>query len=152
MDFRVIKTIPPELTPKIESAVSDFIHGKGFTAGTDPKGFEQQTFRAIANATFLGNGGEFWVCTHEGELLTYVLASIVTDIDNRLTYWISQAWVKPAYRANPVVKDWWKQIRERARGMMCAHIVVVSSRDADAYCRFLGEGWHLYAHLLKEDL
>ncbi len=81
-----------------------------------------------------------------------MLGSVTVEVDSQLTYWLSQAWVHPSKRHKPVVKEWWRQIREQAKKYFCKHIVVVSGRGTDAYCRFLGEGWHTYATLLKEDI
>jgi hypothetical protein len=88
----------------------------------------------------------------DGQVYSYVLSRVGKEVDNKLCFWISQAWVHPKFRGKPEVKQWLKILKEEARNRFCKHIVVVSSRGVDAYCRFLGDGAHLYANLLKIDL
>lgn len=149
--FEIVKELPPSLVQQIEEAIKDFLVASKMT-NVDPAGFIQQTREQIANATYLGHGGEFWLMTENGKVLAYVLAHVTRDIDNSLTYWCGQAWVHPAWRGHMAIKMAWQRIRSRAKACLCKHIVVVSSRGTDAYCRWLGKGWHPYAALLKEDL
>lgn len=151
--FEVVKSIPEHLTPQIESAVRDFIVSSHSDDGTiSVPGFYNQTLQCMANATYLGQGGELWLGTLNGQLLIYILALVNTDIDGRLTYHVSQAWVREDYRGNLIVKDWWEAVRKRAKNLFCSHLVIVSSRGHKAYERFLGHGLKLYAHMLKEEL
>lgn len=150
--FRVIKTIPEGLAPQIESAVVDFIKTSHLPAGVDRGGFYNQTLQAMASATVLNQGGEMWIGTARGELLTYVMAHIGNDFDGRLSYHVSQAWVKKGFRATPLVKSWWGQIKSRAKDLMCGHLVITSSRNPKAYERWFGDGMAIYATLLKMNL
>lgn len=150
--FRVVKEIPPSMVPQVEEGVLDFMKTSHFPKGIDPQGFYHQTLEAIAQATYLGGGGEFWLGTIDGQVVIYILGHVGKDMDNRLTYHVSQAWVRKDYRRNPVVKEWWEAIRQRAKNLFCGHLVITSSRNYKAYERFLGHGMHLYATMLKEEL
>ena len=119
----------------------------------DRVGIYEQTLESIANASFLGGNGNFWLAEDNGEVAAYVLARVVKDIDNKLTYWVSQAWVSPIYRGKKVVKDeWWRDIKNHAKKHFCKHLVIVSSRNAKAYERWFGSGIKEYAKLMMEDL
>ncbi|WP_230685497.1 hypothetical protein, partial [Streptococcus pneumoniae] len=74
-----------------------------------------QTLQAIANSTVLSGAGEFWIGTLNGELLIYTMAYINNDFDGKLAYHISQTWVKKEWRGDPIVKEWWGQIKQRAK-------------------------------------
>lgn len=151
-NFRRVDTIPESLQGSIQMAVTDFLRTSHIPKGVDQKGLYQQTLGSISQATFLRQGGDFWIATLDGKLCAYLLARIVVDIDNRLTYWVSQAWVHKDWRRSPEVKLGWQKIRERAKNCLCSHIVIVSSRSTKAYLRWLGKDWTTYATLLKEDL
>jgi hypothetical protein len=96
--YRVVKSIPAEYAAQIENAVMDFIDSSDTPDGVDRKGFYFQTLEAIANATYLGGGGEFWLGEHHGKVVIYALAHVGKEFDNRLGYHISQTWVHPDYR------------------------------------------------------
>lgn len=148
----IIKEIPKEIAPQLESAVIDFMETSHSPQGVNKEGFFNQTLESIANCTYLRGNGELWASIFEGKLLSYALASITRDVDGRLTYHVYQAWVCKEYRRNPIVKEWWEQIRVRAKGLFCKHLLITSSRNTEAYKRFLGHGLHEYAVLLKEDI
>jgi hypothetical protein len=150
--FEIVKIIPEKAHRQIEMGVHDFIDSSHVAEGVDIFGLYQQTLESIAAATYMNQGGEFWLLMVNGEVGGYLLARIVRDVDGKLTYWISQAWVRKDLRRNELVKECWQKVRKRAKECFCAHIVAVSSRGTKAYCRFLGQGWHEYARLLKEDL
>lgn len=152
LKFEIVKDIPSKYTAQIENAVRDFMVSSHLGEGISPEGFLQQTLQSISNATFLNGVGDFWLMTEKDRVLAYVLAHITRDIDNTLTYWASQAWVHRDRRGDISIPMAWQKIRERAKACFCKHIVVVSSRGSEAYCRWLGKGWHEYARLLKEDL
>lgn len=153
MQFRKVKDLPSELkTGAIEKAVFEFIAETPLKA--DPNGLFKQTIRTIASATFLGGQNDFWLAwNEEGDVLGYLIGQTVVDVDDSLTYWITQAWVSPRLRSSGAVKDAFRLVCEDAKSRFCRHIVVVSGRKNDAaYCRFLGNGWHKYATLLKKDI
>ncbi len=152
MAFEIIEGNHSGLKPlAIEKAIREFTRETGVALYGDPLGFYQQTINNIHAAIYQGMG-DFWLCEEDGEVMGYMLGHVTKDIDNQLTYWLTQAWVHPSKRRTPVVKEWWQQIREQAKKYFCRHIVVVSGRGTDAYCRFLGKGWTEYARLLKEDI
>lgn len=150
--FELVKGIPKWAVPQIELAVKDFIATSHLPKGVDAQGFYQQTLGAIANATMLGGSGDFWLGTIDGKVWAYCLSRVVCDIDNKLTYWVSQAWVHQDWRRTPFVKEAWGTVRERAKNCFCSHFIVVSSRSTKAYLRWLGANWNVYATLLKEDI
>lgn len=151
-DFRLVKSIPSGLAPQIEEAVKDFIKTSHVPEGIDLNGFYYQTLQAIANATILSGAGEFWIGTVDNELVIYTIAYINNDFDGKLAYHISQTWVKKEYRGKPIVKEWWNQIKQRAKDCFCGHLCLTSSRNPKAYERWLGDGMKHYATLLKQTL
>jgi len=149
--IKIIKQLPLSLNKKaIERAVSGFVresHVQG-----DPLGVFNQTLESIANMTFLGGQGNFWLAEYQGEVAGYVIARFTKDIDGKLTYWVSQAWASQIFRGQPLVKEWWSVIKEHATKHFCKHLVVVSSRNSKAYERWFGSGIKEYATLMMEDL
>lgn len=140
----------PKLNEKaIERAVSSFV--SSVDVHGDLVGFYNQTIKSIYHAIYNGNG-EFWLAHEAGEVLGYVMARIAVDVDDQLCYWLSQAWLHPNYRGKKEVKNWWQKIRSHAKQRLCKHIMVISARNNEAYCRWLGKGWHEYATILKEDI
>ena len=152
LTFSVVREITENMHNQIQAAVTSFIHDSHMPEGIDLEGFRRNTLQAIASATIMGQGGDFWMATKRGELVAYVLASIGNNLDGKLAYQVSQAWVRKDYRRTPIVREWWGQIKERARNCMCGHLVIMSSRNPKAYERFLGDGVKKYADLLKMSL
>lgn len=149
--FRLIKELPPLNPGAIERAVEKFV--AACEMHVDWVGFYNQTLQRISAATYLNQpGNDFWLADADGEVAGYALASVSVDIDSRLTYWVAQSWVDPAWRGHEIVKKSWQEIRKRARELMCAHLVIVSCRNPKAECRWLGEGMEIYATLLKQEL
>lgn len=150
--FRRCTELPEGLNEGIQEAVRDFIKTSHMSKGVDHEGFYQQTLNGIANSTVLHGQGDFWLGTCDGKVYDYVIGRVVCDIDNRLTYWVNQAWVHKDFRGTPTVKRDWEMVRKRAKDAMCSHITIVSSRSTKAYLRWLGSAWDVYATILKEDL
>lgn len=150
--FSLSKAIPEGLAPEIEAAVRDFVKTSHSCEGVDEEGFYQQTLQAIAEATILGQSGDFWLGIDDQGVWAYALCRIVKDIDNRLTYWCAQSWMRKDMRGLKWYRYGMEKIKARAKACFCAHMVIVSSRNAEAYLRFLGDTWHTYATLLKEDI
>lgn len=150
--FSLCKAIPEGLSSEIQGAVRDFIATSHSSQGVDSEGFYNQTLQSIANATVLGNGGDFWLGTDDKGVCAYALCRIVQDIDNRLTYWCSQSWMRSDIRGRKWYQYGMEKIKERAKASFCSHIVIVSSRNSEAYLRFLGKTWHPYATLLKTEV
>ena len=152
MDFKIQKGELPLLNPRaIERAVEAFareidVHG-------DSIGFQNQTIKSIYHSVHDGSG-DFWLAHENGEVVGYCLGRVGVDIDDRLTYWLSQAWVSPQTRGTHFVRAWLQQLKDHAKSRMCRHIVVISGRNGQeaAYCRFLGKGFSPYAVLLKQDI
>ena len=135
----------------IEQAIEKFI--EEVSLEVDKTGFFNQTLEKFAKGILFSDPTyDIWISEKDGEIDGYVVVSIQKDIDNTLCYWISQAWADKHMRANGFTKDWWKKIRERATQLECRHIVVVSSRNDDAFNRFLGGQFKKYATLLTMDL
>lgn len=149
--IQIIKQIPKTLNSKtIELAVWKFIIESDIQG--DPVGVFNQTIEAIANSTFMGGQGDVWMAENNGEVAAYVIARFIKEIDGKLTYWVSQAWVNKIYRGQPVVKEWWDVIKAHATRHFCKHLVIVSSRNPKAYERWFGTGMKEYATLMMEDL
>lgn len=151
--FELVKCIPEGMNQQFADAVVDFMESSGLPAGVDKQGFYYQTLQAIANSAILGQGRELWLGVLNDKLYTYVLASICPDFDGRLAYTVSQAWVKEDQRGQAWVREAWKKVRQRAQDTLCSHFVVHSTKNnTEAYCRFLGKGFHKVSEILKEEL
>lgn len=150
--FGVVQEMAEWMVPQIERAILDFVDHSELPQGVDINSLIEGTKEAMASCTYLRAGGELWIGHLDQQVLVYVIASVTKDIDNKLTYHISQAWVRKDFRGNKIVKEWWNKLRKRAKALMCNHLMITSTRGIDSYCRFLGNGLHLYAHLLKEEL
>lgn len=120
----------------------------------EPVGFYNQSLENIANATFMKRGGDFWLIWDDEtkKAYGYALCSISKDIDNRLTYWGTQAYADPEIRHTRIITDLWKKVEDYARQHLCKHFVIISSRETRAYQKLLGNEWHEYATLLKKEL
>ncbi len=151
-EFDLFKTIPEGAAPQIENAVRDFMVSSHLPGGVDKEGFFRQTLQAIAAASYLNQGGDLWLGFMGGRLVIYLLAHIGNDYDGRLSYTVTQAWVRKDQRGQKWVKEAWEKVRSRAKGCLCKHFAILSSRGkTKAYCRFLGKGFHYYAEILKEE-
>lgn len=151
--FELAQAIPQGFNEQFSAAVLDFMKSSGLPQGIDLRGFYYQTLQAIANSALLGQGRELWLGIYEGQLWTYILASIGVDFDGRLAYTVSQAWVKEDQRGQPWVKEAWLKVRQRAKDTLCTHFVVHSTKEnTTAYCRFLGKGFRKVSEILKEEL
>jgi hypothetical protein len=152
--FGLCKSIPDGIPSQIEAAVKDFMATSHIPKGIDPRSFYQQTLQTIAARAVMNQpGGELWLGISGGDLWTYILAHVGQDLDGRLAYTVTQAWVRKDQRGKKWVKQAWQKVRQRAKDCFASHFVVISSRGNDAaYCRFLGKGFHFYASILKEEL
>lgn len=148
--FRLLREIPEGLGPQIEHCVKEFVKDSKIGQGIDAIGFFNQTIESIAQMTYLNMGGDFWIGTVDGKVMAYVLARASKDIDNKMSYWISQAYADKSVRFTPFIKEAMAAIRQRAKDCLCRHIVVVAGRNSRAYKRMFG--FHDYAVLLKEDI
>ncbi len=153
--LRKVNELPPTLKPKaIERAISAFIEDSHSTdVPIDPNGLFNQLVENVASVCiFKVPGRYFWIAEDDGEVIAWALTHVSKDVDNNLCYWQTDAWVAPQWRGKPEVKLWNKQLEDDAKASFCKHIIIPSSRNTEAYCRFLGQGWHPYVMLLKKDL
>lgn len=151
--FGIANAIPSGMNEQFSDAVVDFMGSSNLPQGIDKQGFFYQTLQAIAQTAILGQGRELWLGIKDGQLYTYILASIAPDFDGRLAYTVSQAWVRQDQRGKPWVKEAWEKVRQRAKDTLCSHFVVHSTKGrTDAYCRFLGDGFHRVSEILKQEL
>lgn len=156
MRFEKVRELPEGITAgQVEQAVRSFVEDSDqYLVPHDHDGLYHQTLENMAS--IMTNKGDdshhFWLGWEGNEMVSYALCSISKDIDNRLCYWMSQAWVSPKYRRHPAVKQMYQRLRDEARRKLCKHIVIPSSRNTQAYLRFLGPEWHVYTTLLKQDL
>lgn len=151
--FELTRELPRGMNDQLQMAVMEFIVSSGLPEGIDKLGFYYQTLQAIANSAILGQGRDLWLGVRGSDLYTYILAGIGPDFDGRLAYTVSQAWVRPDQRGKPWVRDAWQKVRQRAKDTLCSHFVVYSTKGrTDAYCRFLGKGFHKVSEVLKEEL
>lgn len=151
--FQIVKAIPDGFSVQIQEAVKLFMNDSNMPKGVNWEGFYNQTLKTIAQSTVLGQGGDLWLGIKGNELYTYILAYVGQSVDDRLSYVVNQAWVRKDQRGQPWVRDAWQKVRQRAKDTMCAHLLVLSSKEnTQAYCRFLGKNFHKHAEILKEVL
>lgn len=157
MGFQRIKALPKNLAVKaIETAVERFILDCRIKH-TDPIGMFNQTIESIAQATIFATNDahQYWMASKNGEVMSYALVHVSKDVDNQLTFTVSQAWVHPQYRGTNLAKSWWQQLRSEAKRCLCRHIIIPSSRNVKVYKRFLkrmGSNYQEYVTLIKEDI
>lgn len=151
--FRVVQELPKGInTGEVERVVREFVNDAHIPE-QEKEGLYQQTLEGIAQCLFFKmDGQQFWLAEQEGEILAYVRTHVAKDVDNQLCYWVTQAWVSPKVRGRRIVKEWFQDLRNEAKRLMCRHIIIPSSRSTKAYLRFLGKKWHVYVTLLKEDI
>jgi len=150
LELKRVRRIPRDLNRRaIEDAVYKFI--TEIELETDPVGTFNETIKKIASSTFLNVPGmDFWLAKGHGEVMAFSLAHVVNAVDDRLTYYVNQAWADPELRHTDFALRSWEKIKKRAGDLHCAHIVMVSSRKG--WLRYLKDGVHEYATLLKKDL
>lgn len=154
--LRKLNEIPASLnTGALDRAIQSYLNDNHLDpTQVNLAGLKQQITDAIAAVVVFKNnpGVDLWVAEEDGEVVSWTLAHVSKGVDNTLCYSMTDAWVTPAYRMKPIVKEWFRTMRTEAKRLMCKHILIPSSRGAEAYCRFLGKGWHQYLTILKEDI
>ena len=153
MNLNKVRVLPQLRPHAIEDAVSSFIEDSR-VKGIDKDGMFNQTIESIAQATIFAtnDASHFWLVHDGSDVMGYALAHIGKDIDNKLTYTVSQAWVHPLFRRKKIVRCWWEQIRTEAKRCLCKHIMFPASRSVRAYLRYHKNTYQQYAVLLKEDI
>lgn len=150
-EFNRIKEFPTSLKKRaIDEAVNRFVFESKMEG--DPVGASRQLLKSIANAVVNAGNSHFWLAESGGDVAGFLLATVTVDIDDRLTYWCSAAWVAPRFRRHPGVLGWWDKVKKEAKRQLCSHIVLVSSRNPFAYRRWLKTNFKNYAVLLMEDI
>lgn len=116
-------------------------------------GLIQQTFENILHATELKSPGRyFWLVIKDNNPCGYVLSHVSKDVDNSLCYWGIQAYADPSVRGEAFIKGMYPILKEHAKSLFCKHILLPSSRNADAYMRWLGPDLKHYSSVLIETL
>jgi len=155
-EWKLYRHLPLHLKKNaVELAIRQFILDARLDEKSDYQGLVNRTLLSIVKACVLthdGSGGDFWAAIgDDGNIYAYALASIVIDVDNSPTYWVTQGWIHPNYR-HKYLKEGWNKLEKHARSNLCHHIINVTNRHSGAYLRLLGKEWHPYATLLKKDL
>ncbi len=150
--LRKVKSIPATLNPKaIERAVAAFVQ-QSHADNVDKDGYYNQLIENMAAVLlFQTPGRNVWIAEDAGEVIGFALTHVAKDVDNKLCYWMTDAWIAPHMRGT-VAKEWHMLMEADAQASFCKHIIIPSSREPKSYCRFLGEGWHQYVVLLKKDI
>lgn len=138
----------------IEDAVGAFVlDSHALDVPMDPDGLFNQLVENVAAVIIFKTPGRYcWIAEDDGEVVGWALTHVAKDVDNSLCYWMTDAYVAPKWRGKPEVKEWFKALEADATANFCKHVIIPSSRNTEAYCRFLGKGWHPYVVLLKKDL
>jgi hypothetical protein len=154
MELKKVKAMPTSLRKgAIEDAVKKFIVDSR-VKNVNIEGMYNQSLKSIAQSIIFDTSDkqQFWMADNGQEVMAYALAHIGVDVDDRLTYTISQAWVDRSLRGTKIVKVWWQQIQDEAKRCLCSHLMLPASRNVKPYLRFLGEGFHEYVTLIKKDI
>lgn len=149
--YKLISSLSEVNKDWIEQAVHTFVdesHAEG-----NKLGIIQQTLENIVHATELRTPGQyFWLFEQEGQPKGYILSHVSKDVDNTLCYWITQAYAEKSVRRHPDVRAFYQRLKEHAKTLFCKHILIPSSRNEEAYIRWLGENLEVYSTTLKEDI
>jgi hypothetical protein len=155
LEFKVVREmLNKKLIKSVEKSVSKFVkESNPDNTPCNEDGYKAQTLLSIAQS-ILGNDQhhQFWLAEYHNEVLAYSLCHVSLDVDNTLCFWITQTFVNPKVRRHPIIKMWRQQLYDEALRLGCKHIIIPSSRNNDAYIRWLGKGWHPYVTLLKKDI
>ncbi len=156
LSFQKLKEIPSSFNPgAIDRAIKAFVDNRHVTYEGDNKdGFKQQLTDVIASILIFKTNQTafFWASEYDGELVCFALTHVSKDVDNSLSYWMTDAWVAPQLRHTDLPKQWFNTMREDAKHLMCKHVLIPSSRGSKAYCRWLGKGWKKHLEIIKEDI
>lgn len=114
------------------------------------KGYVDHTWEMITLAC--SGSGELWLATLGQEIVGFLLAAYSKEVDNEPTFVIRQAWVSQKIRRNPAVKQMLGRILSNAKMNFAKHVLIVSSRNPNAYIRWLGKGWKKITTVIKGDL
>lgn len=155
IEFKKLRKIPnKQLIKSIENSVKEFVkESNPDNTPLDEQGYYNQTIKSIAECVTLNTEEhQFWLAEYKNELLAYSICHVSLDVDNTLCYWITQTFLNPKVRRHKIIKIWRQQLYDEAQRLGCKHILIPSSRNNKAYCRWLGEGWHTYVTLLKKDI
>lgn len=149
IEYKLTKTL--EHKEWLEEAVRHFAEENH--APSEYAGLVQQTYENILHATELNSPGQYlWLVLEDNKPCGYVLSHIGKDVDNTMCYWIVQAYADKEVRGEKFIKELYPVLKEHAKKLFCKHILIPSSRSAQAYMRWLGTDLHQYAVILKEDL
>ncbi len=156
LKLQKLKELPPSLNKgAVDRALESFIRDSHvLTDGVDAVGVLQQLRDNVAASILFKNSPEsfVWAAEENGEVAAWAMTQKRLGIDNTQCYWMTNAWVAKHHRRQPYVKDWFQALKDDAKAQGCAHILIPSSRNSKAYCRFLGGGFHEYLTILKEDI
>lgn len=147
--------LEPSILTDLEHCVDDYIHTcKVEKCGVTPEGFKKQVLKAIGNSLDprLPQAHCWLVLDDSGKVAGFSLTHFDVMVDDRLTYWMSDGWVREDLRNSHYVKEWVKEIRNFGVVSGASHILFPCSRAARAWQMFLGRKFKKYVTILKEDL
>ena len=139
-ELKIIKgPLPDSISLKEFSRVATEFY-KDAKLSIDYSGFLSRTMELFASATFLNEKiWDIFVNEVNGEIKAYFLCAVEKAIDGNLCYTVHQGWITQELRSSGCHKEWWKQVKERARKLFCNQMLISSVRNYEAYKRWLGE-------------
>lgn len=157
MDFQIVTSVPFDLNSgAIERAVSSFVDDtKSAKIPRDDEGFYKQLVTYIGSCLISKSNpnSQVWLAIDEDkEVAAFALSNFVIHVDNKLTLWLSAAWVRPKHRFTKEVKAWFHQLEDFGKASGAKHLLIPSVRGEKGYLRFVGKDWHKYEVILKKDL
>src|SRR5688572_8300085 len=88
---------------------------------SEQAGLIQQTFENIIHSTELRTPGHyFWLVLDEDKPVGYILSHVGKDVDNKLCYWITQAYADPSVRGEKFIKEFYPVLKDHAKSLFCS--------------------------------
>ena len=157
LDFNIISETPNiETLKELDSCIKQYVkESKISKYGVNEGGFYQQITNSIANRIILKNqpNAHFWLATdRENKIAGFALSHFATDVDNTLTFWQTDGWVRKDFRNTANVSQWMGIMKYYAILSGAKHILMPCSRASRAWSKFLGGRMKKFVTILKEDI
>lgn len=157
MNFQIVTSVPVTLKPgAIERAIAQFVEDVDTPLiPVDKQGRYNQLLAYVHSCLVAQNNpnNNVWIKEDEdGEVGAFALTSFEIHVDNKLSLWLSAAWVRRSHRFTTKPKEWFHQMEAFGKAAGASHLLIPSVRGTKGYLRFVGQGWHKYEVILKKDL
>lgn len=157
MDFKIVTNLPVTLNPgAVERAIRQFVLDIEDTkVPRDNEGLSIQLLTFIGNCLIAKTlpHANIWIAEdNDKEVAAFALTQFDINVDNKLSLWLSTAWVRRTHRFTNKPKEWFHQMEDFGKAAGAKHLLIPSARGSRGYLRFVGKSWHEYEVILKRDL